>query len=94
MSTWGIAATLAAYAACLLLIGFAANRGAARTPDEYFLAGRRLGPVVLFMALFGTNATAFVLIGVPGLAYHDGIGVFSANARKSGCAMPISSSAR
>ena len=80
MSHWSIAATLAAYAACLLLIGFAANRGAARTPDEYFLAGRRLGPFVLFMALFGTNATAFVLIGVPGLAYHDGIGVFSANA--------------
>ena len=56
MSHWSIAATLAAYAACLLLIGFAANRGAARTPDEYFLAGRRLGPFVLFMALFGTNA--------------------------------------
>ena len=71
---------LALYVALILLVGAMATRKAARSPEEYFLAGRRLGALVLFMALFGTNATAFVFVGIPGRAYHDGIGVFSVNA--------------
>ncbi len=90
MSAGGIVTTLGVYLGALLLIGWLANRGASRTPDEYFLAGRKLGLIVLFMALFGTNATAFVLIGVPGLAYHDGIGVFSANAPIVALCTPLS----
>jgi SSS family solute:Na+ symporter len=75
-----VLAPLAAYVVLVLVVGGLATRRAGASPDEYFLAGRRLGPIVLFMALFGTNATAFVLIGVPGRAYHDGVGFFGANA--------------
>ena len=71
---------LGLYVVAVLVVGLLATRGAARSPGEYFLAGRRLGTVVLFMALFGTNATAFVFVGIPGRAYHDGIGVFGINA--------------
>ena len=71
---------LGLYVVAVLVVGLLATRGAARSPEEYFLAGRRLGTVVLFMALFGTNATAFVFVGIPGRAYHDGIGVFGINA--------------
>jgi SSS family solute:Na+ symporter len=71
---------LALYTALVLLVGLLATRGSGRSPEDYFLAGRRLGTVVLFMALFGTNATAFVFVGAPGRAYHDGIGVFSVTA--------------
>ena len=74
-SLWTWAVPLGIYALLVLSVGLIATRGAGRSPDEYFLAGRRLGFVVLFMALFGTNATAFVFIGIPGRAYHDGIGV-------------------
>ena len=68
------------YVGLVLLVGMIATRRAGRSPEDYFLAGRRLGTLVLFMALFGTNATAFVFVGIPGRAYHDGIGVFSVNA--------------
>ena len=52
-------------------------------------SGRGLGPLVLFMALFGTNATAFVLVGIPGLAYHAGIGVFGVNAPLAALGIPL-----
>ncbi len=70
---------LGLYALLLLAIGAVAARRAARSPEDYFLAGSGLGSVVLFMALFGTNCTPFVLVGVPGLAYHDGLAVFGLN---------------
>lgn len=71
---------LGAYVVLVLVVGLLATRRAGSSPEEYFLAGRRLGKLVLFMALFGTNATAFVFIGVPGKSYHDGIGMFGLNA--------------
>lgn len=69
-------AVLVGYLAVLLGIGIWSARRGARSADDYFLAGRSLGSVVLFMALFGTNVTAFAMIGLPGLAYHHGVGVF------------------
>ncbi len=75
-----LAAVLGLYAALVIGVGIVATRGSASSPEDYFLAGRKLGTLVLFMALFGTNATSFVLVGIPGRAYHDGIGVFSVNA--------------
>lgn len=81
---------LAAYALLVVGVGLAATRRAGRSPEEYFLAGRRLGTLVLFMALFGTNCTAFVLVGVPGLAYHQGVGVFGVNAAIVALGIPLS----
>ncbi|ANM29780.1 hypothetical protein ABI59_09610 [Acidobacteria bacterium Mor1] len=68
------------YILMVVVVGAWATRTAGKSPEEYFLAGRRLGLVVLFMALFGTNSTAFVFIGAPGKAYHEGVGMFSINA--------------
>ncbi len=81
---------LAVYVALVLAIGLLATRRAARSPEEYFLAGRGLGAIVLFMALFGTNCTAFVLVGIPGRAYHDGVGVFGINAPIVALGIPLS----
>lgn len=75
-----LVAWLVGYGGIVLAIGLLAARRSARSPEEYFLAGRSLGTLVLFMALFGTNCTAFVLVGVPGQAYRDGIGIFGVNA--------------
>ncbi|MHC4262892.1 MAG: hypothetical protein ACYSWX_10250, partial [Planctomycetota bacterium] len=55
---------LAAYVLAVLALGAIAARRAGRTPEDYFLAGSGLGTVVLFMALFGTNCTRFVLVGI------------------------------
>lgn len=80
---------VAGYVLLVLVLGALSARGASRSPDEYYLAGRRLGTLVLFMALFGTNATTFVLVGIPGMAYHDGVGIFSVNAPIVALGIPL-----
>jgi len=80
---------IAVYVGVVLALGFIATRRAGKSPEEYFLAGRTLGPVVLFMALFGTNNTSFVLVGIPGLAYALGIGVFGLNAPIVALGIPL-----
>jgi len=64
------------YFAALVFIGWLSRRWDVSTPEAYFLANRSLGGFVLLMALFGANVTAFTLLGLTGLAYHAGIGVF------------------
>ncbi len=80
---------LAAYAALLLGLGAFAGRRSDRSAREYYLAGRGLSTFVLFMALFGTNTTPFLLIGIPGLAYHAGLPVFGLNAAILALLLPI-----
>ena len=84
-----VAIAFGAYVVLVLCVGIAATRRSSRSPEEYFLAGRKLGTLVLFMALFGTNATAFVLVGIPGLAYHEGVGVFGLNAAIVALGVPL-----
>lgn len=69
-----------AYLVVVAVIGAAAWRRTGTDAEDYFLGGRTARTVVLFMALFGTNVTPFVLMGIPGLAYHEGVGVFGLNA--------------
>ncbi len=68
------------YLMVVLAIGAVAYRRTGRSSEEYFLGGRTAKTVVLFMALLGTNVTPFVIMGIPGLAYHQGVGVFGLNA--------------
>ncbi|QDU66417.1 sodium:solute symporter family protein [Engelhardtia mirabilis] len=80
---------LVLYVAVVLAVGLLAARRSGSSPREYFLAGNGLGTAVLFMALFGTNCTAFVLVGVPGQAYHSGLGIFSINAPIIALGIPL-----
>lgn len=60
------AAIVFSYLAVVLYIGiFAFRRGApvAAGAEDYFLAGRSLGPAVFLLSLFGTNMTAFTILG-------------------------------
>ena len=55
-----------AYLGVVLYIGifaFGRSRGAGDAED-YFLAGRSLGPAVFLLSLFGTNMTAFSILGL------------------------------
>jgi SSS family solute:Na+ symporter len=81
MSTNAIRITVVvAYFVIVLIIGAIAYRRTATNAEDYFLGSRSARSLVLFMALFGTNITPFVLMGIPGLAYHHGIVVFGYNA--------------
>jgi len=84
-----IAVCCAGYFALVLVVGAVAYRRTAADPEDYFLGGRSAKTLVLFMALFGTNVTPFVLLGIPGLAYHEGVGVFGYNAAIVALGIPL-----
>lgn len=78
------------YLAIVLYIGiFAFRRVRAGTAEEYFLAGRSLGPAVFLLSLFGTNMTAFTILGSAGHAFANGIVTFSLMASASAFVIPL-----
>ena len=80
-----------AYLAVVLYVGvFAFRRAAgAERAEEYFLAGRSLGPFVFLLSLFGANMTAFAILGSSGHAFHNGIVTFGLMASSSGLVIPL-----
>lgn len=78
-----------AYLAVVLYIGVFAFRRGKNTGEDYFLASRSLGPYVFILSLFGTNMTAFAILGSSGLAYQRGIGVYGLMASASGFVIPL-----
>lgn len=77
------------YLGVVLSIGAAAFRRSVSTPEDYFLGGRLAKSFVLFMALFGTNITPFLIMGISGLAYHHGFGVFGYTAAMAALIIPV-----
>ncbi len=84
-----ILAVIFAYLAAVLLIGVWSNRRLAATGEDFFVAGRTIGPFVLLMTLFGTHMTSFALLGASAESYRIGIGVFSLMASSSALMAPI-----
>src|SRR5688572_3073161 len=79
-----------AYLAVVLYIGiFAFRRGTPSGAEDYFLAGRSLGPAVFLLSLFGTNMTAFTILGSAGHAFANGIVTFSLMASASAFVIPL-----
>ena len=77
------------YLAVVLYIGIFAFRRGSASGEDYFLAGRSIGSVVFLLSLFGTNMTAFSILGSSGLAYHRGLGVYGLMAASSGFVIPF-----
>ena len=80
-----------AYLALVLYIGiFAFRRSASRhAAEDYFLAGRSLGPFVFLFSLFGTNMTAFTILGASGHAFNHGIVTYGLMASSSALIIPL-----
>jgi SSS family solute:Na+ symporter len=79
-----------AYLAVVLYIGIFAFRRSDRTsPEDYFLAGRSLGPGVFLLSLFGTNMTAFSILGASGHAFANGIVTYGLMASSSALIIPV-----
>jgi SSS family solute:Na+ symporter len=79
------------YLAVVLYIGVFAFRKAKgkEEAEDYFLAGRSLGPVVFLLSLFGTNMTAFAILGSSGHAFSNGIVTYGLMASSSGLVIPL-----
>jgi SSS family solute:Na+ symporter len=76
------------YLVLVLVIGSISHRLFRGTGEDYFVASRSIGPFLLLMSLFGTNMTAFAILGASGEAYHTGIGVFGLMASASALVIP------
>lgn len=79
------------YLATVLYIGIFAFRHARgkEEAEDYFLASRSLGPFVFLFSLFGTNMTAFAILGSSGHAFNNGIVTFGLMASSSGLVIPL-----
>ena len=78
-----------AYLVVVLIVGTLAHRTFRGTGEDYFLASRTIGPFVLLMTLFGTNMTAFTMLGASGQAYREGIIVFILMGSSSSLVIPL-----
>ena len=80
------------YLAIVLYIGIFAFRHRRPTDHEaedFFLAGRALGPMVFLLSLFGTNMTAFTILGSAGHAFANGVVTFGLMASASAFVIPL-----
>jgi SSS family solute:Na+ symporter len=77
------------YLTVVLYIGIFAFRSSSRGAEDYFLAGRSLGGFVFLLSLFGTNMTAFTILGSSGHAFHNGIVTFGLMTSSSALVIPL-----
>ena len=64
------------YFIILILLGIYAHRRTKKTAEDYFLANRTFGPVILFFTMAATNFSAFTFLGFAGKAYSSGFGQY------------------
>ena len=67
---------LCAYFLIVILIGFIARTRWKSTPENYFLADRKLGALILMGTMVATNFSAFTVFGTSGAGYRDGYAFF------------------
>jgi SSS family solute:Na+ symporter len=60
----------------LIVLSLIAHQKTEKTPEDYFLANRTFGPLLLFFALAATNFSAFTFLGFAGKAYKTGFGQY------------------
>ncbi len=65
------------YLVVTLLSGFIFYKRAQASPEDYFLAGRGVGLVVLFFTLVATNFSAFFFLGFAGAGYRIGYSYYA-----------------
>ena len=80
---------LSAYLLLVLGVGLFGHRLFRGTGEDYFLASRSIGPFVLLMTLFGTNMTAFTMLGASGEAYRRGVIVFALMGSSTAIVVPF-----
>ena len=71
------------YLGLLLSLGYLSSRLFRGNSNDYFVASRSIGPLVLFMSIFGTTMTAFAMVGSTGESYRVGIATYGKIASSS-----------
>ena len=69
----GILAAIIIYLAGMVYVGFYfSKKGGGTSAGEFYLGGRRLGPLVTAMSAEASDMSSWLLMGLPGVAYLTG----------------------
>ena len=68
-----IALTMALYLIMTVGIGVAFSRRGSSSTSDFYLGGRKLGPLVTAMSAEASDMSSYLLMGLPGLAYIAGV---------------------
>lgn len=60
------------YLIIMLVVGIMCSKGN-NTVDDFYLGGRKLGPIVTAMSAEASDMSSWLLMGLPGLAYLSGL---------------------
>ena len=71
MSTVGILISVVVYLVGMLAIGIVYSKN--NNSEDFYLGGRKLGPIVTAMSTEASDMSAYLLMGVPGLALFCGL---------------------
>ncbi len=71
-SNFFIMLTMVVYLAITLIIGFVYSKQNNNTED-FYLGGRKMGPLVTAMSAEASDMSSWLLMGIPGLAYLSGV---------------------
>ncbi len=72
------------YLAAILAIGFLGRRRRREGEEDFFLAGRTLGPLVLLATMAATNFSGFTVVGFSGAGYRMGFSFYPVMAYGTG----------
>lgn len=74
MGQTGILAAIIIYLIGMVYVGFYfSKKGGGNSADEFYLGGRKLGPLVTAMSAEASDMSSWLLMGLPGVAYLTGI---------------------
>ena len=73
-SQFCIIATIVVYLVAMVLVGvYCSRKGGGSSSHEFYLGGRKLGPIVTAMSAEASDMSSYLLMGLPGLAYLCGV---------------------
>ena len=69
-----IVVTIVLYLVAMVFVGvYFGKKGSGSSSDDFYLGGRKMGPVVTAMSAEASDMSSYLLMGLPGLAYLCGL---------------------
>ena len=69
-----IVVTIVLYLVAMVFVGvYFGKKGSGSSSDDFYLGGRKMGPLVTAMSAEASDMSSWLLMGMPGLAYLSGI---------------------
>ena len=68
-----ILGTIVVYLIGMVAVGAYFSKNSGSNTDDFYLGGRKLGPIVAAMSAEASDMSSYLLMGLPGLAYFCGL---------------------